>query len=133
MCQYCARDGYADDWHLVHLGSRAVGGAALVFTEATAVAPEGRITPGDLGLWDERHVEPLARIVRFVNRMGAVAGIQLAHAGRKGSCRPLGRWNPRFGGKSKAAGRSSPRAAIPHSMTVARPRDHSQAGLAFAA
>ncbi len=88
MCQYCARDGYADDWHLVHLGSRAVGGAALVFTEATSVAPEGRISAGDLGLWDDRQVEPLARIVRFVNRMGAAAGIQLAHAGRKGSCLP---------------------------------------------
>jgi len=88
MCQYSARDGYADDWHLVHLGSRAVGGAALVFTEATAVAPEGRITLGDLGLWDDRQIESLARIVRFLNRMGAVAGIQLAHAGRKGSCLP---------------------------------------------
>jgi 2,4-dienoyl-CoA reductase-like NADH-dependent reductase (Old Yellow Enzyme family) len=88
MCQYFARDGYADDWHLVHLGSRAVGGASLVLTEATAVVPEGRITPGDLGLWDDSQVEPLARIVRFLNRMGAVAGIQLAHAGRKGSCRP---------------------------------------------
>ncbi len=86
MCQYLARDGYADDWHLVHLGSRAVGGAGLVFTEATAVTPEGRITPGDLGLWDDKHIEPLARIARFLTRMGAVAGIQLAHAGRKGSC-----------------------------------------------
>src|SRR5882757_5911258 len=88
MCQYSSTNGYADDWHLVHLGSRAVGGASLVLTEATAVVPEGRITPGDLGLWDDSQVEPLARIVRFLNRMGAVAGIQLAHAGRKGSCRP---------------------------------------------
>jgi 2,4-dienoyl-CoA reductase-like NADH-dependent reductase (Old Yellow Enzyme family) len=88
MCQYVARDGYADDWHLVHLGSRAVGGAGLVLTEATAVAPEGRITLGDLGLWDDGQIEPLARIARFVQRMGAVAGIQLAHAGRKGSCLP---------------------------------------------
>jgi 2,4-dienoyl-CoA reductase (NADPH2) len=87
MCQYFAKDGLADDWHLVHLGSRAVGGAGLVFTEATAVAPEGRITPGDLGLWDDRQAEPLARIARFLKRMGAVAAIQLAHAGRKGSCR----------------------------------------------
>jgi 2,4-dienoyl-CoA reductase-like NADH-dependent reductase (Old Yellow Enzyme family) len=86
MCQYCALDGLADDWHLVHLGSRAVGGVALVVVEATAVAPEGRISYGDLGIWDDRHVEPLARIARFVHRQGAVAGIQLAHAGRKASC-----------------------------------------------
>jgi len=88
MCQYCAVDGLADDWHLVHLGSRAAGGAGLVFTEATAVTPEGRISPGDLGLWDDRHIEPLAMVARFIHRMGGVAGIQLAHAGRKGSCQP---------------------------------------------
>jgi 2,4-dienoyl-CoA reductase-like NADH-dependent reductase (Old Yellow Enzyme family) len=87
MCQYCAVDGFADDWHLVHLGSRAVGGAGLVFVEATGVTPEGRISPGDLGIWDDRHVEPLARIVKFLNRMGAAAAIQIAHAGRKASCR----------------------------------------------
>lgn len=86
MCQYVASDGLASDWHLVHLGSRAVGGAALVMVEATAVAPEGRITPGDTGIWGEQHVEPLARIARFVHSQGAVAGIQLAHAGRKASC-----------------------------------------------
>jgi len=86
MCQYVAQDGLASDWHLVHLGSRAVGGAALVITEATAVTPEGRITPGDLGIWGEQHVEPLARIARFVHAQGGVAGIQLAHAGRKASC-----------------------------------------------
>lgn len=86
MCQYCATDGFADDWHLVHLGSRAVGGAALVMAEATAILPHGRITPGDLGIWSDAHIEPLARIVRFVRKQGAVAGIQLAHAGRKASC-----------------------------------------------
>jgi 2,4-dienoyl-CoA reductase (NADPH2) len=86
MCQYIARDGLADDWHLVHLGSRASGGVGLVVVEATAVTPEGRITPGDLGIWDDRHVEPLGRIVRFVHTQGAAIGIQLAHAGRKGSC-----------------------------------------------
>ncbi len=85
MCQYSAQDGLADDWHLVHLGSRAVGGAGLVMVEATAVSPEGRITPGDLGLWDDHHVEPLARIRRFVESQGAVPAIQLAHAGRKAS------------------------------------------------
>jgi len=86
MCQYSSVDGLADDWHLVHLGSRAVGGAALVFVEATAVTAEGRISPGDMGIWDDRHIEPLARIARFVDRMGAVPAIQLAHAGRKASC-----------------------------------------------
>jgi 2,4-dienoyl-CoA reductase-like NADH-dependent reductase (Old Yellow Enzyme family) len=86
MCQYCAKDGLADDWHLVHLGSRAVGGAALVFVEATAITPEGRISPGDMGIWGDQHIEPLARIARFVESQGAVPGIQLAHAGRKGSC-----------------------------------------------
>lgn len=87
MCQYCAVDGHADDWHLVHLGSRAVGGAGLVIAEATAVTAEGRITPGDLGIWSDDHVPFLARIAAFIKRMGAVPGIQLAHAGRKGSCR----------------------------------------------
>ncbi len=86
MCQYCAREGMADDWHLVHLGSRAVGGVSLAFVEATAVTPDGRITPGDMGIWSDAHVEPLARIARFVHSQGAVAGIQLAHAGRKASC-----------------------------------------------
>src|SRR5215831_4883955 len=83
MCQYVAEEGLASDWHLVHLGSRAVGGAALVMVEATAVTPDGRITAGDMGIWGEQHVEPLARIARFVHSQGAVAGIQLAHAGRK--------------------------------------------------
>jgi 2,4-dienoyl-CoA reductase-like NADH-dependent reductase (Old Yellow Enzyme family) len=85
MCQYSSDDGMASDWHLVHLGSRAVGGAALVMTEATAVTADGRITPEDLGIWEDEHVEPLARIVRFVHEQGAHAGMQLAHAGRKAS------------------------------------------------
>jgi 2,4-dienoyl-CoA reductase-like NADH-dependent reductase (Old Yellow Enzyme family) len=85
MCQYSSVDGFATDWHLVHLGSRAVGGAALVTVEATAVEPRGRISPQDLGIWDDRHVETLARITAFVRSHGAVPGIQLAHAGRKAS------------------------------------------------
>ena len=85
MCQYSSTDGFATDWHLVHLGSRAVGGASLVFTEAAAVSPEGRISPQDLGIWTDDHIEPLARIVRFVHEQGSVAGMQLAHAGRKAS------------------------------------------------
>lgn len=87
MCQYSSVDGFASDWHFVHLGSRAVGGAALVFTEATAVAAIGRISPQDLGLYDEGHIAGLARIVRFVHAQGTLAGIQLAHAGRKASTR----------------------------------------------
>ena len=86
MCQYSSHEGLASDWHLVHLGSRAAGGVGLVIVEATAVTPEGRITPGDMGIWNDGHIETLARIVRFVQSQGAVAGIQLAHAGRKASC-----------------------------------------------
>lgn len=86
MCQYSAANGFTNDWHLVHLGSRATGGAGLIIAEATAVSPEGRITPGDIGLWNEEHVSGLSRIVNFIHSQGAVAGIQLAHAGRKASC-----------------------------------------------
>src|SRR6058998_994800 len=85
MCQYSSVDGFSTDWHFVHLGSRAVGGAALVFTEATAVTAAGRISPQDLGIYDEGHVAGLARIVRFIHAQKTLAGIQLAHAGRKGS------------------------------------------------
>lgn len=86
MCQYSAVDGFATDWHLVHLGSRAVGGAALIIQEATAVSPEARITPGDLGLYKDEHIEKLQVITKFIHDQGALAGIQLAHAGRKASC-----------------------------------------------
>ncbi len=85
MCEYSSTDGFATDWHLVHLGSRAVGGAGLVMTEATAVVADGRISPDDLGIWTDAHIPPLARIVQFIEAQGAVAGIQLAHAGRKAS------------------------------------------------
>ncbi len=105
MCQYSCEDGFATDWHLVHLGSRAVGGSALVIAEATAVSPEGRISPVDLGIWRDEHVEMLSRITSFIHAQGAIAGIQLAHAGRKASVdvpwrggRPLdeseGGWRP---------------------------------------
>jgi 2,4-dienoyl-CoA reductase-like NADH-dependent reductase (Old Yellow Enzyme family) len=87
MCEYSSQDGFADDWHLVHLGSRAVGGAGLVLTEAAAVEPRGRISPADLGIWKDEHIEMLARIARFIRRQGAAPGIQLAHAGRKASTR----------------------------------------------
>jgi len=86
MCQYSSIDGFSNDWHLVHLGSRAVGGTGLIFTEAAAVSPEGRITPGDLGLWKDGHINGLKSIVNFIHLHDAVSGIQLAHAGRKASC-----------------------------------------------
>ncbi|TGE21209.1 NADH:flavin oxidoreductase/NADH oxidase [Hymenobacter aquaticus] len=85
MCMYSSTDGFANDWHLVHLGSRAVGGAGLIITEAAAVAPEGRITPDDLGIWKDEHLPELRRITAFLRAHGAVPGIQLAHAGRKAS------------------------------------------------
>lgn len=127
MCMYSSNDGSANDWHLVHLGARAAGGAGLVIAEATAVSPEGRITPGDAGLWADKHMEPLARITRFVRAQGAVAGIQLAHAGRKASAaRPWeggahladdkGGW-PILGPSAVAFGGELPK--VPHAMTVA--------------
>lgn len=102
MCQYISKDGFASDWHLVHLGSRASGGVALVIAEATAVTPEGRITPGDLGIWSDDHIPQLTRITNFVHSQGAVAGIQLAHAGRKASCDLP--WNGGAGLRTAAAG-----------------------------
>lgn len=92
MCEYSSVDGLAGDWHLVHLGSRAVGGAAVVFTEATAVTPEGRISPQDLGLWDDQHIDGLARCVRFIHAQGRSAGIQLAT--RDARAAPGGRGSP---------------------------------------
>lgn len=85
MCQYSSLDGFANDWHLVHLGTRAVGGAGLVISEAAAVSPEGRITPSDLGIWKDEHIDFLKRITTFIELQGSVPGIQLAHAGRKAS------------------------------------------------
>lgn len=108
MCQYSSEDGFATDWHLVHLGSRAVGGAGMVMAEAAAVLPEGRISPQDLGIWKDEHIEMLARIFRFIAEQGAVPAMQLAHAGRKASTAPPweggkavseeeGGWRPIFG------------------------------------
>ncbi|MEZ0609867.1 NADH:flavin oxidoreductase/NADH oxidase [Fibrella sp. WM1] len=102
MCQYSSVDGFATDWHLVHLGSRAVGGAGLIITEATAVSPEGRITPADLGIWSDDHVPGLKRITDFLTANGAVPGIQLAHAGRKASHQ-----RPWDGGKAIAPDQSN--------------------------
>ncbi len=86
MCQYTAGDGYAADWHVVHYGTRAAGGTGLIIVEATAVWPEGRITPGDLGLWSDDHISGLRRVADFIMSQGSIPGIQLAHAGRKASC-----------------------------------------------
>jgi 2,4-dienoyl-CoA reductase-like NADH-dependent reductase (Old Yellow Enzyme family) len=86
MCQYSATDGFANDWHLAHYGTRATGGTGLIIVEATAVAPEGRITPADLGLWKDEHIKGLRRIVNFIHQQGSIAALQIAHAGRKASC-----------------------------------------------
>jgi 2,4-dienoyl-CoA reductase-like NADH-dependent reductase (Old Yellow Enzyme family) len=129
MCEYSSDDGFANDWHLVHLGSRAVGGAGLVFTEATAVSPEGRISPQDLGLWKDDHIATLARITAFLHSQGARAGIQLAHAGRKASTfRPgdgEGRIAPEAGGWSNVLAPS----AIPFSPTYPQPQPLDAPGL----
>src|SRR5450759_2997907 len=85
MCQYSSSDGHPSEWHAVHLGSRAAGGAGLVFVEATAVTPQGRITPFDMGIWSDKHIATLARLAKIIEELGSVPAIQLAHAGRKGS------------------------------------------------
>jgi 2,4-dienoyl-CoA reductase-like NADH-dependent reductase (Old Yellow Enzyme family) len=102
MCQYSCAEGFANDWHLVHLGSRAAGGAGLIVTEAAAVTPQGRISPADLGIWSDSHVEFLGRITHFIAQRGSVAGIQLAHAGRKASTPPP--WENRAVTLSEAEG-----------------------------
>lgn len=128
MCQYSSDDGFASDWHLVHLGSRAVGGAALVFVEATGVSPEGRITPGDMGLWKDAHIGNLRRIVAFAHTQGAYMGIQLAHAGRKASMHkpwePEGVVAPQDGGWTAVAP-----SAIPFSPAYAQPEALDEAGI----
>ena len=129
MCQYSSKDGYANDWHFVHLGIRAVGGAGLVLTEATAVLPEGRISPQDLGIWEDAHIEMLGRIVRFVHEQGSIAGMQLAHAGRKASTsRPWEGHNAvpeREGGWTKVRAPS----AIPFSETYPMPQALTRDGI----
>lgn len=128
MCQYSSNDGLPTDWHLVHLGSRAVGGAGLVMVEASAVSPEGRISPDDSGIWSDAHAEAFAPIARFIREQGAVPGIQIAHAGRKGSCSlpwlgggPLGLeacgWQPLGPGNDPFdVGHPVPRALTPDEM-----------------
>lgn len=111
MCQYSAEDGFANDWHMVHYGSRATGGAGLIIQEATAVLPEGRITPGDLGIYNEEHLEKLGQITRFMLSQGAVPGIQIAHAGRKAGCA-----TPWQGGKQIGSGKGGWAAVAPSAV-----------------
>ena len=128
MCQYSCVDGYANDWHFAHLAARAVGGAGVVFTEAAAVTPEGRISPEDLGVWSDKHFEALTRVTRFIDAQGALAGIQLAHAGRKGSThRP---WSGK-GAVPAAHGGWTPSApsAVPFSHDYPMPAELSVEGL----
>jgi 2,4-dienoyl-CoA reductase-like NADH-dependent reductase (Old Yellow Enzyme family) len=128
MCQYSSSDGFANDWHLVHLGSRAVGGASLVFTEACAVSPEGRISPQDLGIWKDDHIAFLSRITQFLLGQGTVPGIQLAHAGRKGSTpRPWERGG--FIAESQGGWRPVGPSATPFSDTYAKPVALDAAGI----
>jgi 2,4-dienoyl-CoA reductase-like NADH-dependent reductase (Old Yellow Enzyme family) len=127
MCQYSSTDGYANQWHFIHLASRAVGGAGLVFTEAAAVEPRGRISPQDLGIWSHEHIEGLAEIVSAIHKYGAVAGIQLAHAGRKASTAKPSRggkpvdesqegWRPLVSSSAEAFSSEHP---IPEALTIA--------------
>lgn len=128
MCEYSSTDGYANDWHLVHLGSRAIGGAALVITEAAAVSPEGRITPSDLGIWSNDHVSGLKRITNFIHEHGSKAGIQIAHAGRKASMTvpwEKEQWvTPEEGGWQPVAP-----SAIPFAENYGAPAELDQAGI----
>lgn len=118
MCQYSARDGMADDWHLVHLGKMATGGAGLVFTEAAAVVAEGRITHGDLGIWSDAHVAPLKRIAGFIKGNGAVPAIQLAHAGRKASMQRPWHGNGPIDDTDRARGEDAWRIVAPSAIPL---------------
>lgn len=126
MCQYSSTDGFANDWHKIHLASRAVGGAGLVITEAAAVEPRGRITPQDLGIWSDEHIENLATTVGLIHNFGAVAGIQLAHAGRKASTAKPSKggkvldesqegWRPLVSSSAIAFSKDSP---VPEALTI---------------
>lgn len=128
MCQYSSVDGFANDWHLVHLGSRAIGGAGLIISEATAVSPEGRISPEDLGIWKDEHIDKLKQITSFISEHQSVPGIQLAHAGRKASTATpwlgRGKVNPEDGGWQTFAP-----SAIAFSDTYPMPEALDQAGI----
>ena len=120
MCQYCAEEGLASDWHLVHLGSRGRGGAAAVFVEATAVTRDGRITPGDMGIWGDQHVEPLARIARFVSSQGAAPGDSAGARRPQGELRRAveRRATNQVGGRRGLAGRWAKHVAVLRSRSA---------------
>ena len=126
MCMYSAIDGFSNDWHMVHLGSRAVGGAGLVISEATAVSPEGRISPDDLGIWKDEHVENLKRITSFIEKQGAVPGIQLAHAGRKASISSEWKGNGAFLSPAEGGWEIVAPSAIPFSSATGTPHELSK-------
>ena len=129
MCEYSSIDGFANDWHLVHLGSRAVGGAALIITEAAAVSPEGRISPGDLGIWKDEHIEKLKHITNFIHEHGAIAGIQLAHAGRKASHEVPWRGNKQIPSNSENGWKALAPSPVAFSETEEAPLELDKAGI----
>jgi 2,4-dienoyl-CoA reductase-like NADH-dependent reductase (Old Yellow Enzyme family) len=129
MCEYSSVDGFANQWHLVHLGSRAIGGAALVITEASAVSPEGRISPGDLGIWKDEHIEKLKHITGFIHEHGAVAGVQLAHAGRKASHEVPWRGNKQIPSDAQNGWKALAPSPIAFSETEEAPLELDKAGI----
>ena len=129
MCQYSSIDGFTNDWHFVHLGSRAVGGAGLIFMEATAVSPEGRISPDDLGIWKDEHIEGLKKIASFLEEHGAVPGIQLAHAGRKASHTSPWKGNKSIAPTEENGWQTVAPSAVPYMETDPIPEELSKAGM----
>jgi 2,4-dienoyl-CoA reductase-like NADH-dependent reductase (Old Yellow Enzyme family) len=129
MCEYSSTDGFANNWHLVHLGSRAVGGAALIITEATAVSPEGRISYADLGIYKDEHIEKLKEITGFLHEQGAVAGVQLAHAGRKGSHEKPWDGNKQIPSNQPNGWKTVAPSAVPFTVNEEAPEELDQAGI----
>jgi 2,4-dienoyl-CoA reductase-like NADH-dependent reductase (Old Yellow Enzyme family) len=127
MCQYSSTDGFANDWHLVHLGSRAVGGAGLIIAEATGVEARGRISPNDLGIYYDEHIEPLSRITSFIKAHGSVAAIQLAHAGRKASMRRPWESGSPYVAPAEGGWQTVAPSALPFSATYSQPSALTQA------
>lgn len=128
MCQYSSVDGFANDWHMVHLGSRTVGGFGLIICEATSVSPEGRISPDDLGIWSDDHIEPLLKINKFIQSNNSISGIQIAHAGRKASTMKSWEKNYHSGSLTKEEGgwETLAPSAIPFSKNYISPKEMSE-------
>ncbi|MCC8425786.1 NADH:flavin oxidoreductase/NADH oxidase [Mucilaginibacter sp. UR6-11] len=129
MCEYSSTDGFANNWHLVHLGSRAVGGASLVITEATAISPEGRISYGDLGIYEDEHISKLKEITGFIHAQGAVAGIQLAHAGRKASHELPWNGNAQIASDQPNGWKTLAPSPVPFADTEEAPQELDKAGI----